>query len=43
MGVTMKKLGLMNLNLTTKDVVKRSPAMKELTKQNKSLAAQFLG
>ena len=42
MGVTMKKLGLMNLNLTKKGVVTRSPAMKELTKQNKSLAAQFM-
>ena len=43
MEITMKKLVLMNLNLTTMDVMTRSPAMKELTKQNKSVAAQLLG
>ena len=39
----LEKLALMDLNLTTMDVMTRSPAMKELTKQNKSGAAQLLG
>ena len=38
----MKKLALMNLNLTTADVMTKSPAMKELTKQNKSGTSQLL-
>ena len=38
----MKKFALMNLNLTTADVITRSPAMKELMKQNKSGTAQLL-